>query len=286
MNILRVVQARLNVRVAKSGECEGPYLTPFSLCFLTVRRWITDAFWGMSTRAPRNLVSIELLVALAHMYHLSLGPQNTQGAYSDGFGLDIFGLEGIDLEGIDLMHLDLVSWEFTDFVTAFANPSNRPDWDGPHDVSEEKFLQLHHHLRHFSPGATLMPAGGFVFSPDRQAAKIHYFNEKYKTMSVLHLEERLLSLTVTILLDCGTFFLFVVGDKGVPVTNDGCHDSQAWNRIGIDPWTSGKQAGLDHFLVSLSMLLEAWHSSWNITLDSLDNILRFKASILPAFLNA
>lgn len=152
-------------------------------------------------------------------------------------------------------------------------------------------LQLQCHLRHFAPFTPEQGPKraskdlGFLFK--RQSARIHHVTQpslptrgKDHWDQDLCLQEQVLSLSLMIYRESGTFRVIVLGDKGISVEipDDKTHD--VYTRIGIYPWSSGKRAGYAHFLVALFLLLESWHLCWNSTLDAIDNVVSFKVSML------
>lgn len=236
------------------------------LLFLTARRWRLGTGLRMGDGGPRDIGTLDIstVALLASAF----------------FGLDEEVFAEFLVTFADMSQSIAARSTFGMFFKIDPEVNNRI----------ECTLVLQHHLRHFKPvklvedQATSAKCLRLVI--ERQVAKIPRIPQvitqsgrESQSDEDLCLQERAVSVSLVVF-PCGTFRLIVLGDEGVYVEHPlSLHvDRRLWDRIGIYPWSSGKGAGVSHFLVALFLLLEAWHRSWNKALVAIDGVISFEAS--------
>lgn len=172
------------------------------------------------------------------------------------------------------------------FILAFSNfshPLAKRSLRYHSSYSRDRPMVLQYHLRHIAPvrlGKTVLPPlEGLVL--ERQMASIAYREkDDEEPGKEQYFEERVLSVAFHVYNVAGGFRLLTLGDCGVklPVAPGKSMFLGDKRKIEIDPSASGKGAGLAHFLVAMSWLLETWYQGWDDTLTTIDKIISFDVS--------
>lgn len=186
---------------------------------------------------------------------------------------------------------------FQQFILSFSNPFHplaKRSWRKPlradrRSKAPPPIIAYQYHLSFFAPVTSNLPPQeieGLVL--ERQSARIrpiaHDSTQEGHGISTKeqHFAERVLSISLMVYGEPGTFQIVALGDRGYPLEIQGAI-SKGERLLGVEPRSSAETpaACLTHFLITLHALLDIWNRGWEDTLDAINDIVRFNVSSWP-----